>query len=200
MRRGLVLCRRLAYARSRLVLMRRRTRRAVIVRRSVRCARAMRSRLALVRVSRRVQRLPGRFWSRSVTPIVRHRWVIRRWSGSVVRALLILPGAGGRVCCSGEGGYWHCSSALLQHDWDWKRLHVRAGERHCCWPGADALALAALFARGAFTAGFCITGALLALTTPVPWKAAGFGVAATCGRPRFTDAHWARSESAILSC
>ena len=52
MRRSLVLRRRLAYVRSRLVLVRRRTRSVVIVRRSARCAGAMRSRLALVRVSR----------------------------------------------------------------------------------------------------------------------------------------------------
>ena len=57
MRRSLVLRRRLAYVRSRLVLMRRlvlvrrRTRSVVIVRRSARCAGAMRSRRALVRVS-----------------------------------------------------------------------------------------------------------------------------------------------------
>lgn len=47
-------------------------------------------------------------------------------------------------------------------------------------PGRDAPVLPALFARG-FTAGLFVTGALLALTTPAPWNAAGLGVAATWG-------------------
>lgn len=35
----------------------------------------------------------------------------------------------------------------------------------------------------ALIAGLLVTGALRAVTTPAPWKAVGFGVAATSGRP-----------------
>ena len=81
MRRSLVLRRRLAYVRSRLLmrrglayarswlLMRRRTRSVVIVRLSARCASAMRSRLALVRVSRSGSVV----WARYVVGTVRVR-------------------------------------------------------------------------------------------------------------------------------
>ena len=58
----------------------------------------------------------------------------------------------------------------------------------------------ALVCCGARTAGLFVTGAFFAATTPAPWKAVGLGVAATSGRPWFTDAHCARSLRASSSC
>ena len=114
-RSALMLRRRLAHMRSRLVRVLRRRRAGCVMRnrgilrpwslsvirmrgalscrrtRHIRCTAGVRSRLGLVHVSRRMRRFPGWFRGRRMTRVVRNRGVVRVWSGCCVRPRSILP-------------------------------------------------------------------------------------------------------------
>lgn len=144
--------RRLAYVRSRLVLVCRRTRSVVIVRRSARCAGAMRSRCALVGVSRGGSVV----WARDVVGTVRVRCSSTIGIGRVCtfgRARDIVVGRSRRPCVAHIVCSWSIHRRIVGDRRIFRLDHTRSVEgrwfRGCRYLGLAVIHRCQLGAVGA---------------------------------------------------